>query len=1077
MIEGVFTRVFVWASLLVGTVVRALPLLDVHGRALRQFASEDGYLMLTIARNLAIGNGLSVEDGTTLTNGTQPLMTFVYAGLFWLVGGDKVWGVILAQLLGIVFALVGAFLLYRIGSLLLADDARHAALPAIAAAAWYVAPVGARYTQNCLETGAAALLPMAIGLFFLEHSPGPDKPWTLARCAALGLLLGVAFWARNDAVLLAGAVCLIILLSGLRSGSVKVGRRFIEAGCVGTTALLVASPWLIFNQTTFGHVVPVSGISQGANVTLGHNLVFLGSILAEQISIVALIPKRFETVPAVLALIWTVIVAWVAGVYWLAKKARRVQQQWLAVLAVWSALLIGFYGAIYGAGWFMGRYLFVLSPWMALLSVALGHRIWVSLGSPIPRVAQAIGFSLILLMSLGLDVRAHAQGMNNGHFQAVEWIDEHVPDDAWIAAIQTGTVGFFHDKTYNLDGKVSPEALQARLEGRIFEYVIERPTQYLVDWVGIAGWIDDELLASHFELLLEDEEHNLAVLRRTTLVQDASSRVDSTKLPELPAAELRDVPPGDPDSALKQGLIHASRDACASPCPVFLDAIAPFSWKEIEESEFAWTFGDGTSSDGYLAAHVFELTDGSAKREFQVTLTVRRKGVPVARALHIITVRRPKGRIICVAERDFSGCPSKRARDHFTSARAAWQAIQSGGRVLFRRGDSFPGFFHDSPVAGPVHVGAFGAPGAARPRISQTGGTWVLPSQWSVTDLDISGADLDVYLFEHRGDHTLVMRSHLRDTAGAFVSDGLGYDFSTHKFIVDNVVTGMRGTNYVAGSYIAIVRNRMERTAREHHTVRIGGGKQVLVAGNHLISDQSFSSLTVRGDIPHRTGSDYVLIQDNRLVGWATAFPQNDESDERVRHVIWERNLHIPHERWGSEQNGLTLMGSDMVVRNSIFHQIQRAIDIVDHPLAGNSQNIHVHHNTQFINRDEQDTHYFLSADPSSRGVVVRNNLAVHVSDEGGTRFITAEGAVVDHNYGYAPGRAERCQRPDGSNTCTDPGLENVEDWASPSFMRPRADSLAVDAAANLWLPGDIYRTSRPQGHAPDIGAVERAQP
>ena len=181
MIEAVVTRAFLWASLFVGTVARALPLFDLNGRALRQFASEDGYLMLTIARNLAIGNGLSIEDGTALTNGTQPLMTFVYAGLFWLVGGDKVSGVILVQILGIVIALISASLLYRIGSLLLAEDRRSAALPAIAALAWYVSPIGARYTQNCLETGAAALLPMAVGLFFLERSPGPNAPWPLTR--------------------------------------------------------------------------------------------------------------------------------------------------------------------------------------------------------------------------------------------------------------------------------------------------------------------------------------------------------------------------------------------------------------------------------------------------------------------------------------------------------------------------------------------------------------------------------------------------------------------------------------------------------------------------------------------------------------------------------------------------------------------------------------------------------------------------------------------------------------------------------------------------------------------------------
>ena len=523
MIQRVMTRAFVWASFLLGTVVRVLPLLDPSGRALRQYASEDGYLMLTIARNLAIGNGLSVENGITDTNGTQPLMTFVYSGLFWLAGGDKVWGVVLVQVLGIAIALLGALLLYRIGRSLLQDDEHAPALAAIAAAAWYVAPIGARYTQNCLETGAAALLPMAVGLFFLRRAPGPDRRWPVRACVALGALLGVAFWVRNDAVLLSAAVCLALLLSGIRRGSVPVSRRIVESGSTGLTALAIASPWLIFNYASFGHVVPVSGVSQGAEIPLGHNLAQLPSILAEQISIVALIPERWETVPVVLVLTWALVLAWSVGVYWLTKGESPVQRQWLTALSVWAVLVVAFYGLIYGAGYFMGRYLFPLSPWMTLLTVRLAHRLWLRVGSPSPRMSQGAAFSFILLMSIGLDIRAHQRGMNNGHFQAVEWIEEHVPKDVWVAAPQTGTIGFFHDRTYNLDGKVSPPALQARLEGRIFEYVLARPTQYLVDWAGLATWADDERLGSHFELLLVDEQRDLAVLRRTTPFESASN--------------------------------------------------------------------------------------------------------------------------------------------------------------------------------------------------------------------------------------------------------------------------------------------------------------------------------------------------------------------------------------------------------------------------------------------------------------------------------------------------------------------------------------------------------------------------
>ena len=92
-----------------------------------------------------------------------------------------------------------------------------------------------------------------------------------------------------------------------------------------------------------------------------------------------------------------------------------------------------------------------------------------------------------------------------------------------LLPIQTGTLGFFHDRTYNLDGKVSPLALEARAEDRIFEYLLDRPTMYLVDWVGIATWLEDPRLSRHFELFLLDEDQNLAVLQRRTPLQPPPS--------------------------------------------------------------------------------------------------------------------------------------------------------------------------------------------------------------------------------------------------------------------------------------------------------------------------------------------------------------------------------------------------------------------------------------------------------------------------------------------------------------------------------------------------------------------------
>ena len=65
--------------------------------------------------------------------------------------------------------------------------------------------------------------------------------------------------------------------------------------------------------------------------------------------------------------------------------------------------------------------------------------------------------------------------------------------------------------------KLVPYALAAKIDQQIPHYIVDSPIQYLADW-GIAGWIAHEPLSQHFEVVVDDPEQNLGVLRRVTPV-------------------------------------------------------------------------------------------------------------------------------------------------------------------------------------------------------------------------------------------------------------------------------------------------------------------------------------------------------------------------------------------------------------------------------------------------------------------------------------------------------------------------------------------------------------------------------
>jgi hypothetical protein len=148
--------------------------------------------------------------------------------------------------------------------------------------------------------------------------------------------------------------------------------------------------------------------------------------------------------------------------------------------------------------------------WALLLFHAL-HRIRPSRAG---RGIAFLAFFLIALLVCGLNIRAYIKGADHMHWQVVKWVQQNVAEEIWVGAIQTGTLGFYHDRTVNFDGKVNPEACRARIEGRLPQYVVNTEVRYLADWIGIREWMKHPEISAHFDVIVADREKNICVMRR-----------------------------------------------------------------------------------------------------------------------------------------------------------------------------------------------------------------------------------------------------------------------------------------------------------------------------------------------------------------------------------------------------------------------------------------------------------------------------------------------------------------------------------------------------------------------------------
>ena len=504
------TRWLVASLVTIGILARIAPLFDHGGRLMRQFPTEDGYFMLTIGRNLALGHGMTVSAGEIITNGTQPLATLLWSLAFQLSQGNREIGVALVLLLEIVIAAATAAMMVRLGRRCLLPGPESSGAIMLAASAWFASPVVLPHTMNCLETGLYGFF-VALSL---DRFLALDTRWRPGAVAGFGAILGLTFWARNDAVFLILGICLAHCGFGASLSGRDRWRAFGQAFLFGAVSVVMALPWLVFNYVTFGDIVPISGQSEAMGASLADNLHLVPVVLFEYASLIVPIPHTLEASPAVVGFAALVCAAYLPVTLirsWKVSDPRG--RKLIAAGCIYALCISGYYGLTFGAGWFVNRYLFPLSIPMALLWAATVGRSWT-------KRTWGRGLSGTVAMGalaaiIALHVRAYIDGARHPHFQVVEWVATNVPSSTWVGAPQAGTLGFFHDRTINLDGKVNPDALRARREERLLEYVVASPIDFIVDWEGMAGWIDEPVLAPHFELVVHDPARNLAVLRRT----------------------------------------------------------------------------------------------------------------------------------------------------------------------------------------------------------------------------------------------------------------------------------------------------------------------------------------------------------------------------------------------------------------------------------------------------------------------------------------------------------------------------------------------------------------------------------
>lgn len=457
----------------------------------------------------------------------------------------------------------------------------------------------------------------------------------------------------------------------------------------------------------------------------------------------------------------------------------------------------------------------------------------------------------------------------------------------------------------------------------------------------------------------------------------------------------------------------ANRVSGAAPLTLFFDAIDasdPAHKSGViqpddgdpSSMDYAWSFGDpksgawpnsGRSRDeafGPVAAHVYE-----APGVYTVTLKVTDRAGKrrvFAQKVKVLPLEGPAGFVSSSSGDDRAD--GKTPATAWRTLERARRGLEKIRRLYLKRGDSF--VLSGEPLSlageGPGHLGAYGPGEAPVVRVEGRGGALgVFGDDWRITDLrfvgpgetDTQGA---VFFNVQRGiRHTLLRRLSVSN-----FRLGLGWGDHTPMYatphdgntiadceVSDCLVNGV----YVGGRRLALLGNTV-RDIRQSHVLRVWQAHKAVISHNALRNPgPERHALKLHGPVhgDGRPPTRDVVVSDNLFSGktWTVSVgPQNAVSDERVSHVLFERNRTSSTE---TVQVDLHLAARDVTVRNNVFSgtgsaRYYAAVEVVRRGVEPEPANVRILHNT-VIKGDAGAEFSVCLAACKGPGIEVLNNL------------------------------------------------------------------------------------------------------
>lgn len=430
---------------------------------------EDAFYMLTIAWNLAEGSGL-VYNYNEATTGIQPLTTFIYGMLAWVIqaaGYDK-WD--FTRIVFLFNVLIIFLFYYSIKSLLKKVNVSHDNSLLLLLLILFNFNLYRTFTYG-LETGLYLFLFALCIISSYNLFIGNKNNY---KILFFGLAAGLCVLVRIDFAV----ILLVFLLINLITKKLKIK----EVLLIGLITGFIASPWFIYVYISTNSIIPSSGSAQA-------QFVQFEDLFSRPLSMfVAIITNFFPLIytggklPVALA----AIIILLAVIFYNFKQNQQILLQFKSdnfkQLFVWGLSvmpLLIVYILFFWAAHFYIRY---SAPLLIFATVL----IFVFVNDKLNKKSSNLILAIIMVITFFMQAyySFHLGRVGNTHTVSAGFIKSNFPTIK-VGSFQSGVIGYFNSNVVNLDGKINKDALLALRQNKLDEFVDKEKIDVLIDWPSV----------------------------------------------------------------------------------------------------------------------------------------------------------------------------------------------------------------------------------------------------------------------------------------------------------------------------------------------------------------------------------------------------------------------------------------------------------------------------------------------------------------------------------------------------------------------------------------------------------------